>query len=211
MRIESKIRLMNNDRSVPENSESNERDDVSVKVIVPNLSLEAAIERVKPSGEISVDDISAIGYPKFLFDYRCSLKRLFLSDREVPVSITVDGITGGRLRNDVYPGLETQTHPADTLLQPRLTRDDAVEHARSVIRKYLSFHYPTYILMSGMPETEILRENMAYGLYWLVPETMSNSGSRTVTIINSISGEVVEDNVETDQIRGSDIIRASET
>lgn len=202
---------MNDDRSVSENVGSNEADDVSVDVIVPNLSPEAAIERTASSGEISVDTVSTVGYPKFLFDYRCSLDRLLLSDREVPVSITVDGITGGRLRNDVYPELQTQTYPADALLRPRLTRDDAVEHARSVIRKYISFHYPTYILLSGMPETEILRENMAYSLYWLVPETAGNTSPQTVTIINSISGEIVEDNVETDQTRGSDIVRTSET
>lgn len=197
---------MGNDRSVTESAESNEGNSVSVGVIAPNLSIEAAIKRIESDGEISADNVRAIGYPKFLFNYRCSLKRLFLSSREVPVSITIDGITGGRLRSDVYPDLEIQNHSPEALLQPRLTRDDAVEHARSVIRKYISFHYPTYVLMSGMPETEILRENMAYCLYWLVPETTDKADLYTVSIINSISGEVVENNVVTDRITESNTV-----
>lgn len=177
----------------------------SVHVIEPNLPAEAAIRRVEPSGNVTCDDVRVVGYPKFLFDYCCSLHRAFLSDREVPVSITVDAITGGRLRNDVYPALETRTLPNEALLQPRLTRTDAIEKARSVLRKYISFHYPTYMLMSGMPDTEILQENMAFGLYWLVPETADERSSSTVSIVNSISGEVIEERIQTDRISQSDL------
>lgn len=174
--------------------------DVSVQVISPNLSNEGAVERVDPDGDVDGDDVHLVGYPKFLFDYCCSLNRMFLSDRKVSLSITVNGITGGRLRNDAYPELETRTISSDALLQPRLTRGDAIEKARSVIRKYLSFHYSTYVLISGMPETEIRREEMAYNLYWIVPETAADSSS--VSIVDSISGEIIDEGIQTAPFSG---------
>lgn len=174
--------------------------DVSMQVIAPNLPAEAAIKRVDSSVEPTSDEIRTVGYPKFLFEYQCSLSRAFLSDREASLSITVDGINCGRLRNDVYPELVTRTLPTDALLQPRLTCQDAAEHARSVLRKYFSFHYPTYMLTTGMPNTEILQEDMAYGLYWLVPTKVEKSEPHTVSVVDSISGEVIEDEVRLSRV-----------
>lgn len=173
--------------------------ETTVDIIEPNLSAAAAIERSGAESAVTTDDVRVVGYPKFLFDYTCSLNRVFLSDREVPVSITVNGITGGKLRNDAYPELKTRTLPNEALLQPRLTRDDAVEKARSVLRKYISFHFPTYILISGMPTAEIQQEDLAYALYWLVPDDIGDTSSLVVSIVDSISGEVIEENVQISQ------------
>jgi hypothetical protein len=186
--------------------EEDSPEEVTVQVISPNLSVEGAIERVDSDSEFSTDSVRIVGYPKFVLEYQCSLERLFLSDRSVSVSITVNGITGGRLRNDVYPETEGRTVSSDALLRPRLTRDDAAEKSRSVLRKYLSFHYPTYVLMSGMPETEILQEMMVYALYWLVPETERSDGSVAVAIVDSISGEVVERGIQPDQVDGTELL-----
>lgn len=185
--------------------EENSSEDVSVQVVSPNLPVEEAIERVNPDQEISTDNVRIVGLPKFLFDYQCSLERLFLSNRSVSLSITVNGITGGRLRNDAYPEFEERIISTDALLRPRLSREDAVEKSRSALRKYLSFHFPTYILMSGMPETEILQEEMAYTLYWLVPEEEGSDDSGEVSLVDSISGEVVERGVQHAQIDGAEI------
>lgn len=175
-------------------------EDATVEVISPNLSPEGALNRVTSDSDFSVDNIRTLGFPKFVFNYQCSLDRLFLSDRSVSLSITVNGITGGRLRNDVYPETEERVVSPDALLQARLTRDDAVEKSRSVLRKYLSFHYPTYVLMSGMPDTNITEEMMVYALYWLVPETERSDGSVDVSIVDSISGEVAESGVQPGQV-----------
>lgn len=183
-----------------------ESSDESVQVITPNLAVQEALNRVESSNDVSAEDIRVIGYPKFLFDYNCALDRKFLSDRNVSISITIDGITGGRLRNDIYPELEYRSLPKDALLQPRLVRDDAIEKARSLIRKYISFHYPTYIMMSGMPDLEIVQEDLAFGLYWVIPESDDELESVGVSIIDTISGEVIERGVQISEISASDLI-----
>lgn len=177
-----------------------------VQVIVPNLSVQEAIKRAGEGNGISEDSVRVIGYPKYLFDYDCSLDRKLLSDRNVSISITIDAITGGRLRNDVYPDLEDRSLPKEAVLQPRLVRDDAVEKARSLIRKYISFHYPTYVMMSGMPEMEIVREDLAFGLYWLIPESDNETESNRVSVIDTISGEVIESSIKIDDINTSDLM-----
>lgn len=192
--------LIMGDESLPPTAS----DEVSVRVIVPNLPVEAAVKRVEPDHNITVNDVRVVGYPKFLFDYQCTLNRMFFSDRDVSISITIDAITGGRLRNDVYPDLETRTFSREALLQPRLVRDDAVEKARSVLRKYFSFHYPTYILMSGMPKTRILQEDLAFGLYWLVPDSVTSQELQNVSIVDSISGDIIANEIQMNELSDSD-------
>jgi hypothetical protein len=171
-----------------------------VQVIAPNIAPDETLVALELEDGIDLDAVRVVGYPKYLFDYHAELERKFISDREVELSITVDALTGGRLRNDVYPDLETRTIAHNALLQPRLDRDAAAEKARSVMRRYISFHFSTFVMVSNLPPMEITREDFVFTLYWLVPTGETVANTREVTIVDSVSGDVVEENVELDAV-----------
>ncbi|PSP84303.1 hypothetical protein BRC83_05360 [Halobacteriales archaeon QS_1_68_17] len=170
-------------------------DDTEIPVIAPNLSLEQALAKVDPNRPVSPDEIRVVGYPKYLFGYDVTLERKFISDREVSLSVTVDALTGGRLRNDTYPDIEQRSLPANALLQPRVDYDTAVDKSRAVIRRYISFHFSTFVMVGNMPDMDVTREDFVFDLYWLVPTGPESAAEPAVTIINSVSGKIIEEDV----------------
>ncbi|MDG5775291.1 hypothetical protein VB773_10400 [Haloarculaceae archaeon H-GB2-1] len=173
--------------------------ETSVDVIAPNLPVEGAIVRANAPDWVDQDDVRVIGYPKFVFEYDITLEQAFLSDRTVIQSVTVDAVTGGRLRNDTYPDVESRTIPKEALVQPRFQREGAIEKAKSAIRRYISFHYPTSVLVRSLPDMEISREDFAFTLYWLVPMG-SGPDSETVTIVDAVTGEAIEEDVRLENV-----------
>lgn len=169
-------------------------EEVEILAIKPNLTIEEAIERAGVDQETDPKSIRVIGYPKFLFTYETSLSRVLMGDRKTELTVTVDGISGGRLRSDVYPDLEERTLSKTALLNPRFNRDEAAEKARSVIRRYISFHFPSSVLVSSVPDMKVVEEDFVFGLYWIVP-TDTDSEPITASILDTISGEVIEKDI----------------
>lgn len=170
-------------------------------MIEPNISPEETLVAMELDDEVDLEAVRVVGYPKFLFDYHVDLERKFISDREVELSITVDALTGGRFRNDVYPDLETRSIARNALLAPQLDRDAAAEKARSVMRRYISFHFSTFVMVSNLPPMEITREDFVFSLYWLVPTWTEDGRTREVAIVDSVSGDIVEEDVELDAVK----------
>jgi hypothetical protein len=181
--------------------------ETSVDVIAPNLPPEGAIARAKPPDWVGPDDVRVVGYPKFVFGYEVTLERSFMSNRTVTVSITVDAVTGGRLRNDSYPDIESRTIPKEALVQPRFKREDAIEKAKSVIRRYISFHYPMSVMVRSLPDMEITKEDFAFTLYWLVP-TGPDEDSNVVTIVDAVSGEAIEEDVKLQDVTAEKVAQS---
>ncbi|MFB6184234.1 MAG: hypothetical protein ABEI96_06730 [Haloarculaceae archaeon] len=169
--------------------------EVEFDAIRPAVSREEALERVDTDAGFTADDVDAVAAPKFLFDYEIRLERLFLSDRLVAFSTTVDGMTGYCFRTDVYPELTTQTLPEDAILESRVDRDEAAEKSRATVRRYINFQFATFIIVGKTPDIEIIRENFAYALYWLVPHGWYESFTPNVTIIDSTTGHRLKQKV----------------
>ena len=165
-------------------------------MIQPNIAPEETLAAMELDDEVALEAVRVVGYPKFLFDYRADLERKFISDREVELSVTVDALTGGRFRNDIYPDLESRTIARNALLAPQLDRDAAADKARSVMRRYISFHFSTFVMVSNLPPMEITREDLVFNLYWLVPSWTEGEQTREVAIVDSVSGDVIEEDVE---------------
>lgn len=176
-----------------------------VDVVVPNLSLEEALVVVEAPEWVTTDDVRAIGYPRFLFEYTVSLERAFLSDRIVDVSVTIDAVTGGKRRNDTYPNIEEQALPPSGLLTDQIDRDTAEEKARAVVRRYISFHYPTWILLRNLPPMEVTKEDFVYTIYWLIPDAEENTDPMTLSILDTISGKTIKSGVQMEEVSVRDL------
>jgi hypothetical protein len=175
-------------------------EEVDVEVVSPNLSVEEAIERVDPKEEFGPETVRVVGHPKYLFDYTIRLERLFLSDRVLDISVTVDALNGGGLRNDVYPDIETRPFPEDAVFEPQLDRDEAEDRARQVVRRHLNIHFATYIMIGKTPDRELLREDFAYVLYWLVRDDDYTTAEQTVSVVDSVSGRILESKVPLESV-----------
>jgi len=172
----------------------------SVDVVVPNLGLEEAIFRVDPPDWVTSGDVRVVGYPKYIFGYEVTLKRVLISDRTVDLSVTVDAVTGGRNRNDDYPNIERRTLPTNGLIRHQIDREDALEKSRAVVRRHISFHFPTSVLVRNLPDMVVDREDFVYTLYWLIPTGAEGAEPMTVAILDTISGEVVEQGVNVGEV-----------
>ncbi|MEA5387757.1 hypothetical protein VB779_12420 [Haloarculaceae archaeon H-GB11] len=177
-------------------------DEIEAEVISPNVSIEEAIVTVDPGEEFGPDSVRVVGHPKYLFDYVVRLERLFFSDRVESLSVTIDGINGGGLRNDAYPDIERRRLPEDALFSPQLDRDEAEDKARSVLRRYLNVQFATFIIIGKTPDIELVQEDLAYVLYWLVPDDQYMTATQTVSVVDSVTGRVLESNQPLESVTG---------
>lgn len=176
-----------------------------VDVVVPNLSLEESLVVVEAPEWVTTEDVRAIGYPRYLFEYTVSLERAFLSDRIVDVSVTVDAVTGGKRRNDAYPDIEKEPLSPRGLITDQVDRDTAEDKARAVVRRYISFHYPTWVLVRNLPPMEITKEDFVYTIYWLIPDADEDSDPMTLSILDTISGKTIKTGVQIDEVSVHDL------
>jgi len=167
-------------------------DATEVTVILPNVTPADAAAGVEAVEAVPPESVRVLGYPKYLIEHEALLERKFISNRELTLSVTVDALTGGRFRNDTYPDLEARTIPFSGLLEPRINRETAVEKARSVMRRYISFHFSTFVMVSNLPPMDVTREDLVFNLYWLVPTGESAAGVPEVTIVDSVTQDIVE-------------------
>ncbi|PSP85410.1 hypothetical protein BRC83_02965 [Halobacteriales archaeon QS_1_68_17] len=171
-----------------------------VEIIVPNLLPEEAIDRVEPDEDVFPEEVGVVGRPRYLFDYDIRIERFLFEDRLVELSTTIDGLTGGGTRNDVYPDLEERSIPDRSLLETRLDQAEAEEKSRSIVRRHLNVQFAASIIVGNIPDIEVTRDDFAYALYWTVPTGYNKMAERTVTVVDSISGTVVETDVPADGV-----------
>ena len=163
---------------------------MNVNTIQCNCTIEQALER----NNLSADDdtIRILGLPKYLFEFQVELERPLISNREDTVSITVDLLTGTCRRNDSYPEYTSKELSTSSLLNPRIERKTAVEKARAKVRQRVKRWFSTF----STPNITLAKENQLYKLFWLVPSACTS----TVTAIDSISGEIAAQGIESDEL-----------
>jgi hypothetical protein len=155
-----------------------------VSIIQPNLPAERATEQ----DEYCSSDVRVLGFPKYLFSTRTKLSRKLFQDEELSLSVTVDLLTGTVKTNDIYPKLESRELTSTSLLNPRLDKHIAGKKARSHVRRQVSRQYTTFTT----PDIRTIEKDIAFKIFWAVP--IMNSS--TVSLIDSITGEVTARNIE---------------
>jgi len=167
-----------------------------ITVIRPNVAREEAIALVDPAEPFDLPEVKLVGYPVFLFEYEVVLERIIISDKRITLSTTVDAMLGNGYRIDAYPELETHVLPASSVFEPKTDHEEAVEESRSVVRRYITREYATFVLIGKMPDITITRDDLAFNLYWLVPDRWDAAGETVGSIVNAVSGEVINEDVK---------------
>ena len=171
-----------------------------VTVVSPNVSPERALAAVDPDGPFEPADVRFVAHPNYLFDYEVTFDRLFLSDRVEDLSITIDGLHGGGLRNDAYPDLEPRSMPEDAVLETRVDHEEAIDNSRSVVRRHVNRQFSAAVIVGNAPEIDLTREDFAYTLYWLVPTEWTPSDGTVGEVLSSISGKSIAVQVTLDDV-----------
>lgn len=179
-----------------------EDDEDGVNTIQPNYDVEAIRSANEIHRDISDSDVRVLGYPKYLIEFDVELKRVILSNRHVQDSVTIDGISGGGTRNDVFPDIERRAIPKSALLRPRLEESDALESGEDVVRRHISLHYPQAVLIFGIQELTVVRSELAYKLFWIVPD---DPAENAVSIFDTITGDVIEKGVSLAELTADDL------
>jgi hypothetical protein len=175
-------------------------DEAEVTVIRPNVSPEEALAAVDPAEPFDPEDVRFVAHPNYLFDYAVTFDRLFLPDRVEDISVTIDGLHGGGLRNDAYPDLETRSMPAGAVLETRVDREEATENSRSVVRRHVNRQFSAAVIVGNLPEIDLQREDFAYTLYWLVPTKWNPAAETVGEVVSSVSGKVLAADVTLDNV-----------
>ncbi|MFW5950113.1 MAG: hypothetical protein ACOCR6_02035 [archaeon] len=179
-----------------------QEDEGGVATIQPNYAVEAIRSANEIHREITDDDVRVLGYPKYLAEFDVELRRVFMSNRHVQDSVTIDGISGGGMRNDVFPEIERRDIPKSALLRPRLEESDALASAEDVVRRHVSLHYPQAVLIFGIQELTVVRSVLAYKLFWIVPDDPAED---SVSIFDTITGDVIEQGVSLAKLTADDL------
>lgn len=171
-----------------------------VKVIQPTESLESALKR----NELSVDPetVRVLGFPKFLFEFDIEIERKIIANRELSMSVTVDLLTGGCRKNDIYPEIQTRTLSATSLLSPQFGRSSAAETAHSFVRRQVNRGYKSF----RAPTIQSIREDKVFKLFWIVP----SSSPDTVHVIDTITNQLTAENIELDEFTQNSTTTTSE-
>lgn len=163
---------------------------MEVTIIKPNCSVEQALERNGLSAD--KDAIRVLGFPKHLYEFDVEIKRRVLENRKITMSTTIDLLTGTSIRNDVYPDLESQSFLPESLLNPRVDESRAAEKAHSQVRRRTNSWYKTF----RTPQITLRKEDQAFKLFWLVPDSTTS----TVTILDSITGQITGRDIRPDNV-----------
>ncbi|ADB63602.1 hypothetical protein Htur_4842 (plasmid) [Haloterrigena turkmenica DSM 5511] len=161
-----------------------------VDVICPNGSLDAVLAQHGLSADRNT--VRVLGFPKHLFEFDIEINRRIFESRDVSMSVTVDLLTATCRKNDVYPEIESRSVSATSLLNPRLDQETAADTAYSFVRRKINRQYNSF----STPHIQILRDETAFKLFWIVPV----SSSENVHVIDTITHQLTAQDVALDSV-----------
>lgn len=154
---------------------------IQIPVIKPNYTAEN-LKNCSKTG--------AIYYPQAIFKCQISIKRIFMEERKAKVIVTIDTFRQLKSRSDIFPEIMEQKVAKEyimpTLMERNKTRNMAKRYAfvRAVSR-YASLY---------TPQVDIIREEYAYKIFWLINEN-KNKKLRAIDSINNNSYIIDKDKI----------------